>query len=306
MSQLPIRKMVHVETKRNQQEQSTRQISKKCEQDHTSEHGSRNVAQDERKPQVQSSRKTKISSDQEELSDECITNFLDIMTAERESDDASMPSWEDPVSVFFSVTKPEIETKVYVRRLVRYAQCSRAAFVIGMVYLRRLEASNSKLAITPYNMHRLLITSLMVAAKNLDDRCYSNAHYARVGGIATVKEVNRLELQMIASLRYNIYVSREEYNYFVDNLKNGSVPDLSSRVARLHETFPREMRRSCAIGIPPMVCVPKLRIRRVSKSASSKKLSMQIGDLCEYHIDEPSEELRVLPIHKKEKNLCAR
>ncbi len=254
-------------------------------------------------PDGQSSSQAK--SDPGELPNDEVVRFLEIVTAEKESDDASMPSWEDPVSVFFSVTKPEIETEVYVKRLVRYAQCSRAAFIIGMVYLRRLEASNSKLAITPYNMHRLLITSLMIAAKNLDDRCYSNAHYARVGGIATVKEVNRLELQMLALLRYNIYVSQEEYKYFVNTLRSGEVPDLSARIARVHDVFPREMQRSCGIGIPPMASVPKLRIRRVCNSRSSN-LAMPISNLREYCIDEPSDELRVRPLCRKEKNLCAR
>lgn len=269
----------------------------------STEASSRRVGQRQSQPSDQSV--VSLAQLDEELSDEDIVNFLDLITGEEDSDDASMPSWEDPVSVFFSVTKPEIETDVYIRRLVRYAQCSRAAFVIGMVYLRRLEKFNSKLAITPYNMHRLLITSLMIAAKNIDDRCYSNAHYARVGGIATVKEVNRLELQMLALLRYNIYVSREEFYYFVEHLQEGDLPELCTRMARLHEAFPREMQRSCAIGTPPNVCVPKLRIRRVC-NLSSSSLIHDVESLSEYSIDEPSEELRVLPIHNTEKKLSVR
>ncbi|CAN1246856.1 CYCP3-1 [Linum grandiflorum] len=39
--------------------------------------------------------------------------------------------------------------------------------------------------LTSLNVHRLLITSIMLAAKFVDDAFFNNAYYARVGGIST-------------------------------------------------------------------------------------------------------------------------
>lgn len=123
----------------------------------------------------------------------------------------NLPCWEDPISVFFSVVEPEISVQQYVGRLAKYAQCSQAAFVTALVYMDRLAFVDSKLVISPYNLHRLLITSLCLAAKFLDDKCFSNAHYARVGGIESVGEMNRLERHLLQRLKHRLFVTPHEY-----------------------------------------------------------------------------------------------
>jgi len=45
-------------------------------------------------------------------------------------------------------------------------------------------------------VHRLLITAIMLASKFFDDVYYNNAYYARVGGISN-SEVNSLEMEML-------------------------------------------------------------------------------------------------------------
>ncbi|KAL8507668.1 hypothetical protein ACS0TY_018273 [Phlomoides rotata] len=46
--------------------------------------------------------------------------------------------------------------------------------------------------ITSLNIHRLLITTVMVAAIFMDDAFFNNAYYARVGGIST-RELNKFD-----------------------------------------------------------------------------------------------------------------
>ena len=43
---------------------------------------------------------------------------------------------------------------------------------------------NPDFVISSLNVHRLLITSIMLASKFFDDGYYNNAYYARVGGIS--------------------------------------------------------------------------------------------------------------------------
>lgn len=75
--------------------------------------------------------------------------------------------------------KPEISVRRYAERIYRYAGCSPACFVVAYVYLdrlaRRREEEETAVAVAvavgvdSYSVHRLLITSVMVAAKFMDD-----------------------------------------------------------------------------------------------------------------------------------------
>jgi hypothetical protein len=62
-----------------------------------------------------------------------------------------------------------------------------------------------------FNVHRLLCTSLVLAAKFMEDQSCSNLHYARVGGIETLEEMNKLEALMLRALDYRLYVTKEGY-----------------------------------------------------------------------------------------------
>ena len=53
----------------------------------------------------------------------------------------------------------------------------------------------SRFAISRLNIHRLVITAVMLAVKFFDDIYYSNAHYAKVGGVQ-LKEINDLEVNL--------------------------------------------------------------------------------------------------------------
>lgn len=145
--------------------------------------------------------------------------------AERNNDRVRLPTYSDPESVYFSVTRPAIPTKDYLRRLVTYTQSSPSAFVVMLIYMDRIARKNQRLLVTPYNMHRLLVTALTLACKMLDDRCFSNVHYAKVGGIPTTKEMNRLELQFLKYIDYSLHVNVDQYRAKLVSLENHPPPN---------------------------------------------------------------------------------
>ena len=53
-----------------------------------------------------------------------------------------------------------------------------------------------QVVLTSLNVHRLVITSLMLAAKFFDDLFYNNAFYAKLGGV-NATEMNTLEVIII-------------------------------------------------------------------------------------------------------------
>eukprot|EP00963_Diacronema_lutheri_P004098 scaffold310_cov335-Pavlova_lutheri.AAC.83 len=70
------------------------------------------------------------------------------------------------------------------------------------------------LRVSNQNAHRLLISGVVLAAKFLDDRQYSNVHYAKVGGICT-KELNMLELEMLRQLDFSLFVQPQLLNQYL-------------------------------------------------------------------------------------------
>ena len=72
-------------------------------------------------------------------------------------------------TIFHGLQAPGISIDQYLERVFRYAHCSPSCFVIAYIYLDRIINSHPDLPITSLNVHRLLITAIMVAAKFIDD-----------------------------------------------------------------------------------------------------------------------------------------
>lgn len=73
------------------------------------------------------------------------------------------------ISAFHGLTRPSISIQSYLDRIFKYANCSPCCFVIAYVYLDRFVQRQPSLPINSFNVHRLLITSVLVSAKFMDD-----------------------------------------------------------------------------------------------------------------------------------------
>eukprot|EP01018_Ginkgo_biloba_P024854 Gb_27229 [translate_table: standard] len=101
---------------------------------------------------------------------------------------------------------PAMSIGKYLDRIFKYAHCSPSVFIVAYVYIDRLIELNPGFLITSLNVHRLLITSVVVATKFLDDLHYRNSYYARVGGLST-SELNILEIEFLFMLHFRLQVS---------------------------------------------------------------------------------------------------
>ncbi|CAH2057968.1 unnamed protein product [Thlaspi arvense] len=122
------------------------------------------------------------------------------------------------VSVFHGLSRPTITIQSYLERIFKYANCSPSCFVVAYVYLDRFTHRQPSLPINSFNVHRLLITSVMVSAKFLDDLYYNNAYYAKVGGIST-KEMNLLELDFLFGLGFDLNVTPNTFHAYFSYLQ---------------------------------------------------------------------------------------
>ncbi|SCN62328.1 cyclin, putative [Plasmodium chabaudi chabaudi] len=124
-----------------------------------------------------------------------------------------MSKGDGKITTFHASQVPDISIKKYVERIGKYIGCSNECFVLLMIYLDRIIKIHKDITLSLLCIHRLIITAVMISAKFFDDLYYSNAFYAKVGGITT-KELNKLEAHFLNLLDYKLYVSSHEYNFY--------------------------------------------------------------------------------------------
>ncbi|KAJ8547527.1 hypothetical protein K7X08_011113 [Anisodus acutangulus] len=125
---------------------------------------------------------------------------------------------------------------------------SPSCFVVAHIYMERFIESTSA-HLTSVNVHRLLITSVMLAAKFIDDAFYNNAYYARVGGVTT-KELNKLEMKFLFGLDFQLHVSVQTFGSYCSLLeKEGTVGlqiERSIQACRISESWSNKDDSTCA------------------------------------------------------------
>ncbi|KAI0559095.1 Cyclin [Gracilaria domingensis] len=115
------------------------------------------------------------------------------------------------LSIFHSVEAPGMTPVEYLRRVAEYAICSRSAFIVAFFYLEKVtNLQNPMYTVDSRSIHRFLLTATLLAIKVVDDIFCDNHHIALVGGI-DVQELNVLELNMLHMLKFELFVSVEQY-----------------------------------------------------------------------------------------------
>merc|ERR1719198_2210312 len=154
------------------------------------------------------------SSDSPELLAGIISKLLTDLVARNDQ----LPLVPTQVTPFHSSRPPAITVKSYLEdRILKYAGCSEETFILALIYMDQVVQFNPDFVISSLNVHRLLITSIMLASKFFDDVYYNNAYYARVGGISNA-EVNSLEMEMLRMISFSLFVQPEQYERYRGSL----------------------------------------------------------------------------------------
>lgn len=119
---------------------------------------------------------------------------------------------------FSGLRIPTISIEQYLERIFKYAHCSTSCFVVAYAYIDRLIQLQPMMRITSLNVHRILITSILVSAKFLDDSYYDNAYYAQIGGVTT-QELNKLEWDFLSLLNFRLHVTVSVFESYCSHLE---------------------------------------------------------------------------------------
>jgi len=128
-----------------------------------------------------------------------------------------------PVTRFHTLRAPQITVKAYLNRIAKYSICSEECFILALIYIDRLIKYNKNFLVNSLNVHRLIITSIMLAAKFFDDQYFNNAYFGKVGGVSC-KEINLLEIEFVFMINFNLYVETEMYETYNKRLMSHAQP----------------------------------------------------------------------------------
>ena len=134
---------------------------------------------------------------------------------------------QNAMKLFDGANPPKISIASYLQRMVYYlggiAEQERKCGIdeavhsdmavryvlTAILYVERIQ-NRTGMVITLYNVHRLLITGTMIAAKVLDDFQPNQKYFADLGGVSTL-ELSRLEGAFLQLCDYNVNVDPETF-----------------------------------------------------------------------------------------------
>ncbi|KAK6164673.1 hypothetical protein DH2020_001537 [Rehmannia glutinosa] len=157
---------------------------------------------------------------------------------------------KDVITIFHGFRAPPLTIQQYIDRIFKYSCCSPSCFVIAHIYMDRF-IQQTNFFLTSLNIHRLLITSVMVAAKFIDDAFFNNAYYARVGGVST-SEMNKLEMKFLFCLDFRLYVSVQTFGKYCSVFKReatGGLIERSVQACGVEESWTNKDDSTCAQSI---------------------------------------------------------
>ncbi|WOL07587.1 cyclin-P2-1-like [Canna indica] len=112
----------------------------------------------------------------------------------------------------------DMSIQAFLERIFRYTRIAPPVYVVAYVYMDRLCQFNPGLRICSMNVHRLLITTVMMASKFVEDMNHRNSYFAKVGGICG-RELNSLELDFLFLMKFKLHVSVSVYDSYCRHLE---------------------------------------------------------------------------------------
>lgn len=161
------------------------------------------------------------------------------------AEESMRTSQSQRLSPFDGLRVPNISLQNYIRRISRYSKCSNVCFCMAFTYLQRLNQVDTAYRLTRRNAHRLVLTSVLLAAKLMDDNLYNNAYWAKIGGVSA-SELNRLEVLLLKQLGYCLFVGEEQVAHCLRQLK--VLARMPLHIGTLRRSKKRVIAEAAALG----------------------------------------------------------
>ena len=159
-----------------------------------------------------------VNSFENKTSEEIINILNLFIEKSKELPNYSQKLKKQEKSIFNAKKIPKISLKEYLERIKFYTEIENNTLIISLIYIDRL-LQNTNLILTPYNIHRTLFTSIILALKYNEDINYDFSYYSKVAGIS-IKELKKLESEFFYLIDFSLYVQTEQFDKYKEYLLN--------------------------------------------------------------------------------------
>ena len=121
---------------------------------------------------------------------------------------------------FTSYNKPSLSIREYLYRIQTYTEAEDNTIIIGLMYIDRI-CEHSSVVLTPYNIHRIIFVSILMAIKYNEDINFGFDFYAKIAGLP-IKELKILEHNFIDLIKFHFFVDKDEfekYKSYIDDIE---------------------------------------------------------------------------------------
>ena len=114
---------------------------------------------------------------------------------------------------FSAYTIPNISIKDYLIRIQNYSLMEKSTLILSLILIDHM-CKKSNIVLTPYNIHRILFSSVIISIKYNEDSYYDNNFYAQIAGIKP-NELKLLEYKFLELNDFDVYVTDVEYEQYL-------------------------------------------------------------------------------------------
>jgi len=122
------------------------------------------------------------------------------------------------IKPFLSKNIPQISINDYIERLYKYNKINSSTIILILIYIDRI-CNINKFKLTYFNIHKLILASMIIAIKYNEDEYYSTQFYAKLGGVS-IAEINSLEYYFLKLIKYNLFVTEDLFNKYNDYISS--------------------------------------------------------------------------------------
>ena len=133
---------------------------------------------------------------------------------------------------FLSIN-PSISIKDYLERLYKYTKINASTIVMILIYIDRF-CNINKCKLTYPIIHKLILSSMVVAVKFNEDEYFPMKFYAKLGGISLI-ELNFLEFYFISLINFNLFIKKELYDKYNDYISSADNEESESEDENYYE-----------------------------------------------------------------------
>ena len=161
----------------------------------------------------------------------CSLSYFEASIASYIEDLSSSPTTSFSQTYFHG--KNLVSFRHCLSRILEYAPCTMESIIVSLIYLERISKCEGPGFLNSITVHRLFLTSVLVAGKFFDDASYPISVYSKIVGMDQ-EELRLLETEFLLRIKFSLYFSEEE---FVEVFQRLALPRWSSNYYSLHSDY---------------------------------------------------------------------